>query len=221
MIVIAGTSKLQTSGKPLEEKAEMVQNQTITAQVTEETVQAIERDPDNNTYPFNRMSADWGSDDVEGFTLYQIPAGYKINWGKLPEVAQVYAFCICKQYGIDIDVVIAVIEVESGYRWDADSGEGKGYMQIVPAFHEDRMNRLNVTDIMDPYQNIRTGIDYLSELLGKYDGDYAKALTAYRWGPTGAYADYFSAGVYSCAYSEKVLGVVDRIRAEKQEVQGK
>lgn len=171
-------------------------------------------DPDNFKEPFNRMSADWGADDVQGFTLYQIPPEYKCNWGVLPGVVQVYTFCLCREYGVDYETVLAIIEKESGYRWDAKSAVAYGYMQIIPEYHYDRMDRLHVADIQDPYSNIKTGIDYLAELLEKYGGNYDKALTAYRWGMAGAYEDYFGAGEESSPYSEEITEIADRIREQ-------
>jgi soluble lytic murein transglycosylase-like protein len=51
------------------------------------------------------------------------------------------------------------------------------------------MDRLGVTDLMDPLSNFRVGCDYLAELLGKYELE--AALTAYNTGSPGhnEYAD--------------------------------
>lgn len=170
--------------------------------------------PENYQEPFNRMSMDWGSDDLEGFEPYRVPKQYAEVGGLLPEVVQVYTHSLCKEYGVDYEIILAIIEIESAYQWDAESGIAYGYMQIVPEYHAERMERLHITDITDPYQNIRTGIDYLAELVKRYDGNYEKALTAYRWGPTGADQDYFSKGQQGCEYSEKVLKIADRVAKE-------
>lgn len=191
------------------------QEETQTITITQETERMTwANDPDNYEEPFCRMSADWEADDVEGFTLYQIQPEYKINWGKLPEVVQVYTFCLCRDYGVDYETILAMIETESGYKWDTESSVAYGYMQIVPEYHYDRMERLHVSDIRDPYGNIKVGIDYLAELLEKYDGDYEKALTAYKWGVTGADREYFSKGHDNSEYSEKVIKIADRIKGQ-------
>lgn len=208
LITAAGGSKEKI---PQPENQTQEETQTIT--ITQETEEvAATADPDNYEEPFCHMSADWG--DIKGFTLYQIPPEYKINWGKLPEVVQVYTFCLCRDYGVDYETVLAMIETESGYKWDAKSSAAYGYMQIIPEYHYNRMERLNVSDIRDPYGNIKVGIDFLAELLEKYGGNYDKALTAYRWGPTGAYRDYFSKGQESSDYSEKVMEIADRIKKQ-------
>lgn len=201
-----------TTGSAKGEPPEVKKGETLEIEPQEEETLDAYADPDNIKEPFNRMSADWGADDVQGFTFYQIPPEYKHGGGVLPGVVQVYTFCLCKDYGVDYETVLAIIEKDSGYKWDAKSAVAYGYMQIIPEYHYDRMDRLHVSDIRDPYGNIRTGIDYLAELLEKYGGNYDKALTAYRWGVTGAYTDYFSAGQESSAYSEEITEIADRIR---------
>ena len=90
---------------------------------------------------------------------------------------------LCADYEIPVELALAVIETESSYEADAVSPVGaKGLMQIIPEFHEDRMNRLNCTDLFDPKQNVTVGMDFLSELIEKYDGNLHKALTAYNNG---------------------------------------
>lgn len=66
--------------------------------------------------------------------------------------------------------MVALIEKESGYKFDkvGDDGHSIGYMQIYEECHRDRMERLNVTDLTNPYQNVLVGIDYLSELIERY-----------------------------------------------------
>ena len=69
--------------------------------------------------------------------------------------------------------LLAVIEKESGYNADAvgDGEKSFGLMQIQPRWHKGRMDRLGVTDLLDPYQNIIVGADILKELSSKEKGD--------------------------------------------------
>jgi soluble lytic murein transglycosylase-like protein len=118
-------------------------------------------------------------------------------------------------YEIPVELVLAVIEVESTYKADAVSPVGaKGLMQIIPEYHEDRMNRLNCTDLFDPYQNVTVGMDFLSELIEKYDGNFHKALTAYNYGQKGAKDKFFGQGTYQTEYSLKVLETAEKIKSE-------
>ena len=74
------------------------------------------------------------------------------------------------------------------------------------------MNRLNCTDLLEPYQNVTVGMNYLSELIDKYDGNLHKALTAYHHGPTGAKDKFFGQGTYQSEYSLKVLETAEKIK---------
>lgn len=194
-----------------QEKAGRVELEAV-KQEPEETV--MEEKPEEDRDPFGSMSKDWGADNVEGFTFYELPEDFKQSGGMLPEAVQVYTFCLCRKNNVEFEKVLAVIETESGYRWDAESSVAYGYMQIVPDCHYDRMERLGVYDIKDPYQNIQIGIDYIAEMLKRYDGDYKKALTAYRWGATGAYRGYFSKGQESCEYADTVMERAGRIKEQ-------
>ena len=120
---------------------------------------------------------------------------------------------LCADYEIPVELVLAVIETESSYQADAVSSEGAvGLMQVIPEYHEDRMNRLNCTDLFNPYQNVAVGMDFLSELIEKYDGNLHKALTAYNYGQKGANDKFFGQGTYQTEYSLKVLETAKKIK---------
>lgn len=94
----------------------------------------------------------------------------------------------CLATGLREEIALAVIRKETTYRnVMGDGGNSYGYMQVQPRWHTDRMERLGVTDLMDPYQNFLVGCDYLMELTGKYD--LPVALTVYNSGKTGV-SDY-------------------------------
>lgn len=86
--------------------------------------------------------------------------------------------------GIEPQIVMAMIERESDYNASCmgDNGQSYGLMQIMKKWHSKRMDKLGCTDLLDPYQNVTVGIDYLCELLSRYDGDMAKALVSYNQG---------------------------------------
>ena len=109
----------------------------------------------------------------------------------LPEDLQDYLIATARGYGLDPALVIAVIWRESCYQADAvgDAGQAIGLMQIQPRWHQERMDRLGVTDLADPRSNILVGCDILSEVIGQYG--VTGGLTYYRWGRAdgdGAYA---------------------------------
>lgn len=221
MVVIVGVSILAAVFSADGQTA--AAEQTDTAEPEEIRVIIIEQDkPEaeasiDDTYPFNIMSKDWGAEDLVGFKPYKIPQEYEADGGCFPDVMQKYTYIICQQAGVDYSKTLALIEIESGYHWDAVGNTADiGYMQIVPKWHKDRMERLNSQNMLDPFQNVRVGVDFLAELLEKYNGSYEKALTAYQYGTSGAYKYWFSAGVDASPYAKEVLAVADRIEAEME-----
>lgn len=132
------------------------------------------------------------------YATFDVPLDYDL---------QVYIIRTCEELNIDAGVVMAMIFFESSYDADAvgDNGESFGLMQIMQCFHEDRMARLGVTDLLDPYQNVTVGIDFLAELVRECDGDIEKALICYNTGRAGAEEHFFQYGIYSNEYSQKVM----------------
>lgn len=214
IVFITGICRMISAATKAEKKPENTLEVSAMAaepETEEKKAVLLPEDPYRTVYPYNTMSADWGGEDVVGFVYYEIPEDYAFYGGLLPQIVQVYTYILCNDYSVNYETVLAMIEIESGYKWNAESRSGAlGYMQVIPEYHAERQT----DDLKNPYQNIRAGIKYLSELLEEYSGSYEKALTAYKCGPTGAQRNYFSAGKTSCEYSEKVLEVTERIRQQ-------
>lgn len=192
------------------ENSQPIQAQTIS---TQEHTEQYSKLP----YPFDTMSFDWSGEQIAGFKEYQIPDDYELYGGYFPLEMQEYTYIICKDYGVDYSLIIAMIEIESGYKYDTvGKGGDIGYMQINQEWHTDRMERLGATDLKNPYQNVRVGIDYMAELLGQYQTSVA--VSAYNRGAhndsgTGA-LDLADKGQYQTEYSEKVLNRAAEIEKE-------
>lgn len=127
------------------------------------------------------------------------------SWEGIPLDAELQDFIVSKCEGeIRPAIVFAMIYCESTYRVDAigDNGNAFGLMQIQPRWHSQRMAELGCTDLLNAYDNVTVGIDYLSELLERYDGDIAKALTAYN---RGSYAGEVT------AYAKAVINEAERL----------
>jgi soluble lytic murein transglycosylase-like protein len=82
-------------------------------------------------------------------------------------------------YKVDLDLVRAIIQVESDYDHLARSSKGaQGLMQLMPA----TAARFGVGDPFDPRQNVFGGVQYLRFLLDLFRGDIALVAAAYNAG---------------------------------------
>lgn len=116
---------------------------------------------------------------------------------------QEYIWGVAEDYGLDPKLVIAVIGQESNYqiRKIGDDGESTGLMQVQEKWHKDRMKRLDCIDLLDPYDNVLVGIDYLAECIEK--GGLKWGLMCYNGGPE--YANAKAAQGITTEYVEGIL----------------
>ena len=105
----------------------------------------------------------------------------------LDEALQDHIFALCKEREFDPAIVVAMIERESYYNplCMGDNGASYGLMQIQPRWHQARMDKLGCTNLLDPYQNVTVGLDYLVELSETGKG-IEWVLMAYNGGPSYA-----------------------------------
>lgn len=82
-------------------------------------------------------------------------------------------------YQIPEELVRAVIKVESDFDPRAVSpANARGLMQLIPETAE----RMMVTDILDPRQNVFGGVRYLRVLANLFNGDLSLTVAAYNAG---------------------------------------
>lgn len=131
----------------------------------------------------------------------------------LPRDLQDHIAALCEEYHIDPAIIVAMCKKESTYNARAvgDGGNSLGLMQIQPRWHKERMKRLGCTNLKDAYQNVTVGIDFMAELLEKYE-DVEKALMAYNAGESGARKNWWKRGIYSNKYSRAVLEIAEELK---------
>ena len=104
---------------------------------------------------------------------------------------------IAKQYGVEVDLLLALIKRESTFNPKAISPNGAvGLLQLmprtarglglkVPTYQNVRKPTPdpNIDERFQPPKNLEAGVKYLDGMLERYDGDYSLALAAYNVGP--------------------------------------
>lgn len=100
----------------------------------------------------------------------------ELYWEEVPldQACQTALQEACEEHSVPVWLALGVIQVESGFDPEAVSREGSyGLCQLNPKYFPGDLS---------PADNIRAGVAYLGQLLEKYDGDTAAALTSYNAG---------------------------------------
>lgn len=141
-------------------------------------------------------------------TYYRIP---------LSEDMQDEIMGIANQNGLDQLTVLALIDVESNYNPNSVSEtDDYGLMQINICNHERLSKTLELTNIMEPIQNVEAGSYMLGLLYQKYQ-DMNMTLMAYNMGESGAQR-LWNEGIYETSYTKKVNAARDELEGLKYEV---
>ena len=128
----------------------------------------------------------------------------------LDDDLQKYIYKLCSEYKVDPALVMAVIEVESGFdpEKSGDGGKSLGLMQIYSTQHTERCIRLDAWNLFEPKANVRVGIDFLSELMATgHDIEWCLS-----W--------YNGHGGDSCEYSKTVLNRAEIISESAMIMEG-
>lgn len=139
-----------------------------------------------------------------------------VSWDvPLDEDLQFFIYQMGERYGLEPELILAVIGQESNYQADmiGDDGNSYGLMQVMPKWHEERMTKYNVTDLLNPYENILIGVDYLAECIEK--GGLEWGLMAYNGG--FEYANALAEQGVVSEYAESVLMLAELLEGERND----
>lgn len=149
------------------------------------------------------MSLDWSSGD-----LNFIPLDVPLN-----KDLQEFIFYLSAGYNIDFTLVMALIQHESEFQADVISKTNDyGLMQINTCNHEWLSETLGISDFLDPYSNVRSGLFILRKLFEKYETP-TKVLMAYNMGETGA-SRLWEQGIYETNYTKAILKNQEKFNEE-------
>ena len=147
---------------------------------------------------------------------YACGVNSRVNFGTVRLNTQAYSNEIAaaaREFGVEEAVVRAIIHAESAFNPTALSRAGaQGLMQLMPA----TARRFGVTDSYDANQNIRGGVQYLSWLLRRFNGNLTLAAAGYNAGE-GAVDRHGGVPPYSETqyYVQRVAQLAERYRGEK------
>lgn len=142
--------------------------------------------------------------------LYDIPLNIDI---------QKYIYKISKEKNIPHELILGVIKTESDFRPNQTHKNKNGSIDIglmqVNSCHVDICKELGITNLYDPYQNIKIGATLLANIYNSYPNIH-KAMMVYNMGLGGARRNW-KVGRSSTDYSRKVVNNINIILACKQE----
>ena len=128
------------------------------------------------------------NDNITYFIEYE-PESTTLTQDSVHSMAEV----IGEQYGISPILLQAIARVESQYATDLTNSSGAvGICQVVPKYNKDRMDRLGITDLKNPYYNMVLCAEYIKDMrtLSPYGNDQNFIIMSYHAGINGATSKY-------------------------------
>ncbi|MCL2481022.1 MAG: lytic transglycosylase domain-containing protein [Spirochaetaceae bacterium] len=133
----------------------------------------------------------------------------------LEETIQDTLIDLCAAYEVDPVLILSVIKHESEFIANSINKNNRngtidyGLMQINNINHDKLKKELEITDFLNPEQNIHAGIYILSEYLKKYE--LHEALICYNMGERG-FKELSAKGIKSTGYSRKITEIMQTIK---------
>ncbi|MCX8075186.1 MAG: transglycosylase SLT domain-containing protein [Clostridia bacterium] len=217
-----GTTKVVTEGKNGEKVTRYVVKYNGSTEIYRAQIDSkVTSEPQNKVIEIgtrlnNTVSR---SATVISPSALETDANFKQYNIKLPVEQQKYAYNMCKQYGIQYELFLAMMYKESGYNPSAiGGGNSYGLTQIHISNHAKLRIKLGISNFLDPYDNIKAGAYMLALYFGsarKMAGDDAivevYALNCYNMGESSYFNNCYSKGIVNRGYSTSIRGFRDRL----------
>lgn len=148
-----------------------------------------------------------------------VDSGFKSYNINLPVDQQKYAYTMSQKYGVEYELLLAIMYKESGFNPNSiGGGNSYGLCQIHISNLGNLQSRLGITNLLDPYDNIKAGAYMLSIYMNSaksITSDEATievyALNAYNMGEGNYYATCYSNGIVNRSYSNSVINIKNAI----------
>ncbi len=154
-----------------------------------------------------------------GIVIPKADDGFKVYDIALSSDMQQYTYIMCQKYGIQYELLLAVMYIESRYNVNAvGGGNSYGLCQIHYSNTANLRNKIGITNLLDPYENIEAGAYMLAMYLDagrKYSSDTYfiehYGLNSYNMGEGLFYSNCFSKGILERTYSINVMATRDSL----------
>ncbi|MCX7965937.1 MAG: lytic transglycosylase domain-containing protein [Syntrophorhabdaceae bacterium] len=152
---------------------------------------------------------------VERIASFMKSEGFTSEKERLLETAR-SIYKVSKQHEIDYRLALAIIKIESNFKYDVVSPKGaRGLFQIKPSLAKYIAKDAGVhwkgTGTLDePEKNVKIGVFFFSRLLDDFDNVHL-ALNAYNIGPTKLKSILNEKNIYNGNFSKNVLKEYKRI----------
>ena len=147
------------------------------------------------------------------FCTFSINANSSCNRNLTENEVYEMACDIGEKYMICPELLQSIAFYESSYDSYAKNGDCIGIMQVSPKWHKNRMERLEVESLYDPYGNMLVAADYLSELFEE-NGDVGYVLMKYNGDSD---AEKFKICRYGLSeYAKKVLSFSEKLERKNK-----